>query len=188
MLRPAPEWRKHGRGSIPLRVCHLTMPASAARDGIDGDLRVTVERADAQVSLVLQEAFFADIARRYPGWEPTSSQSVEPSDLAPPHGIWLIACRNGDAIGCGGLQRLDAETGEVRRIFLCQTERGRGTGRRLLLELEKHARSLGYRRVRLTTGDGQPEALGMFQSAGYQEIPPFTDGVFTRHWMEKVLT
>jgi hypothetical protein len=27
----------------------------------------------------------------------------------------------------------------------------------------------------------------MFQSAGYKEIPPFTDGVFTRHWMEKAL-
>ena len=164
------------------------MPAGGVHPGIDTAVQVTIERADAQVSLVLQEAFFADIASRYPGWEPSSSQSVEPSDLAPPHGIWLIAYRDGHAIGCGGLQRLDAETGEVRRIFLDQTERGRGTGRRLLIELEEHARRLGYRQVRLTTGDRQPEALRMFQSAGYQEIPPFTDGVYTRHWMEKALT
>jgi GNAT superfamily N-acetyltransferase len=147
-----------------------------------------VERADAEVSRVLQEAFFADIASRYPGWEPASSQAVEPSDLAPPDGIWLVAYRDGRAIGCGGLQRLEPEIGEIRRIFLDKTERGRGTGRRLLVELEEHARRLGFRRVRLTTGDGQPEALGMFQSAGYHEIPPFTDGVFTRHWMEKVLS
>jgi GNAT superfamily N-acetyltransferase len=112
---------------------------------------------------------------------------VKPSDLAPPVGIWLVACRDGHAIGCGGLQRLDAETGEVRRVFLETTERGRGTGRRLLAELEEHARRLGYTRVRLTTGDRQPEALRMFQRAGYEEIPPFTDGVFTRHWMEKAL-
>jgi GNAT superfamily N-acetyltransferase len=164
------------------------MPAGEARPGIDTGVRVSVERADAEVSLVLQQAFFADIASRYPGWEPASSQSVEPSDLAPPDGTWLIAWRGGRAIGCGGLQRLDAETGEVRRIFLDESERGRGTGRRLLVELEEHARRLGYRRVRLTTGDGQPEALGMFRSAGYEDIPPFTDGVFTRHWMEKVLS
>ena len=163
------------------------MRAGEARGGIDIGVRVTVERADAEVSLVLQEAFFADIAARYPGWEPASSQSVGPSDLAPPDGIWLVAYRDGRAIGCGGLQRLDAEIGEVRRIFLDQTERGRGTGRRLLVELEEHARRHGYKRVRLTTGDRQPEALRMFHSAGYKEIPPFTDGVFTRHWMEKAL-
>jgi GNAT superfamily N-acetyltransferase len=162
-------------------------PTGEACGEVDTGVQVTVERADAEVSLELQRAFFSDIASRYPGWEPASSQPVKPSDLAPPIGIWLVAYRDGHAIGCGGLQRLDAETGEVRRIFLDQTERGRGTGRRLLVGLEEHARRLGYKRVRLTTGDGQPEALGMFQSAGYEEIPPFTDGVFTRHWMEKAL-
>jgi hypothetical protein len=40
------------------------------------------------------------------------------------------------------------------------------------------------KRVRLTTGDRQPEARRLFQSAGYEEIPPFTD---TGHWMEKLL-
>ena len=165
----------------------IPLPGEAP-GGIDTQVHITVERADAEVSLLLQQAFFSDIATRYPGWEPASSQAVVPSDLAPPHGIWLVAYRDGHAIGCGGLQRLDAETGEIRRIFLDQTERGCGTGRRLRVELEEHARRLGYRRVRLTTGDGQPEALRMFQSARYQEIPPFTDGVFTRHWMEKVLS
>jgi len=166
----------------------MNLPPGEAGGRTDTGVLVTVERADVGMSVALQQAFFADIASRYPGWEPASSQSVVPSDLAPPDGIWLVAYRDGRAIGCGGLQRLDAETGEVRRIFLDQTERGRGTGRRLLVELEEHARRLGYRRVRLTTGDGQPEALGMFQSAGYQEIAPFTDGVFTRHWMEKALS
>jgi GNAT superfamily N-acetyltransferase len=160
-------------------------PPSETRGEID--IQVTVEGADAEVSLGLQQAFFADIASRYPGWEPASSQSANPSDLAPPVGIWLVAYRDGHPIGCGGLQRLDADTGEVRRIFLDQTERGRGTGRRLLVELEEHARRDGYKRVRLTTGDRQPEALRLFQSHGYEEIPPFTDGAFTRHWMEKVL-
>lgn len=163
-------------------------PTDEACGKLDRAVRVTVDRADTEVSLFLQQAFFADIASRYPGWAPASSQSVESSDLAPPTGIWLVAYRDERAIGCGGLQRLEAETAEVRRIFLEKAERGRGTGRRLLAELEEHARRLGYRRVRLTTGDGQPEALAMFQSAGYQEIPPFTDGVFTRHWMEKALS
>jgi GNAT superfamily N-acetyltransferase len=155
--------------------------------GSGGDVSVAVERADAKVSLALQGAFFADIAERYPGWVPASSQSVEPSDLAPPNGVWLVAYLDRRPVGCGGLQRLDAHTAEIRRLFLDETARGRGIGRRLLAELECHARRLGYERVRLTTGDGQAEALRMFQTADYMEIPPFTDGVFTRHWMQKRL-
>lgn len=84
----------------------MTRPAVEAHGRIDTGVQVTVERADAEVSLVLQEAFFADIAARYPGWEPASSQSVGPSDLAPPGGIWLVAYRDGRArsaaAGCNG--------------------------------------------------------------------------------------
>lgn len=146
---------------------------------------LAVEPADSGVSLALQRAFFAEIASRYSGWEPASSQSVQPSELAPPDGAWLVAYLNGRPVGCGGLQRLDADTAEVRRIFLDEQARGRGIGRALLAQLEDQARDLGHRCIRLTTGDAQPEALGLFKSAGYEEIPPFTDGVFTRHWMEK---
>ena len=73
----------------------------------------------------------------------------------------------------------------MRRIYLAGEARGRGIGRQLLDELERHARDLGYQRVRLTTGGAQPEARALFQSAGYEEIAPFTDGAFTRHWMER---
>ena len=163
------------------------MARSEDDDGCDDDVTVAVERADAKVSLALQEAFFADIAERYPAWVPASSQSVLPSDLAPPNGVWLVAYLGRRAVGSGGLQRLDADTAEIRRLFLDESARGRGVGRRLLAELESHARLLGYQRIRLTTGDGQPEALRVFQGANYQEIPPFTDGAFTRHWMEKSL-
>jgi GNAT superfamily N-acetyltransferase len=155
--------------------------------GRGAHVTVVVERADAEVSLGLQEAFFADIASRYPGWAPASSQSVQPTDLAPPNGVWLVAYLDGRAAGCGGLQRLDSDTAEIRRLFLDEPARGRGIGRRLLAELEGHARRLGYERVRLTTGDRQAEALRLFQTADYREIPPFTDGVFTGHWMEKGL-
>jgi GNAT superfamily N-acetyltransferase len=146
-----------------------------------------VEPADSAPSLALQQAFFADIATRYPGWSPRSSQSVEPSELAPPSGVWVVAYLDDVPVGCGGLQVLDADTAEVRRIYLAPEARGRGIGRQLLNELERHARDLGYRRVRLTTGDSQPEALQLFQSTGYEEVAPFTDGAFTRHWMEKQL-
>lgn len=84
---------------------------------------MAVERADARVSLALQEAFFADIAERYPGWVPASSQSVRPSDLVAPNGVWLVAYLDRRAVGCGGLQRLDGDTAEIRRLFLEESAR-----------------------------------------------------------------
>jgi GNAT superfamily N-acetyltransferase len=151
------------------------------------DLKLATEPADSETSNALQTAFFADIATRYPGWNPGNSQSVEPAELAPPTGIWLVAYLNNTAIGCGGLQALDPHTAEIRRIFIATSVRGQGIGRALLAELEGHARRLGYQRLRLTTGDQQPEALDLFRSTGYAEIPPFTDGQFTSNWMEKTL-
>jgi GNAT superfamily N-acetyltransferase len=151
-------------------------------------LSLTVEPSESAQSLAMQNAFFADIAARYPGWQPASSQAVNSNELAPPNGVWLIACLDGQAVGCGGLQRLSANTAEIRRIFIDGQARGRGIGRALLNELESRGRLIGYQHLRLTTGDQQPEALRLFESAGYIEIPPFTSGAFTRHWMEKTLT
>ncbi len=67
---------------------------------------------------MLQRAFFAEIASRYPGWEPGRAASAEPSDFAPPTGTWVVAYLVGRPVGCGGLQGVDRETAEIRRIFL----------------------------------------------------------------------
>jgi len=100
----------------------------------------------------------------------------------------VVAYLAGRAVGCGGLQRVDSETGEIRRIYIDGSARGRGIGRTVLAVLELHARQAGYVRLRPTTGDRQPEALGLFRSTGYREVAPFTTGAFTRHWLEKPLT
>jgi GNAT superfamily N-acetyltransferase len=99
----------------------------------------------------------------------------------------VVAYLDGQPVGCGGVKGLDNETAEIRRVFLDREARGHGIGRTLLRELEEHARRIGYVRARLTTGNRQPEALALFRSAGYLEIPAFNGNVFTRHWMEKSL-
>ena len=66
------------------------------------------------------------------------------------------------------MKRLDDTSAELKRIYLDAAARGRGLGRRLLEQLEQHARDLGYELLRLDTGDLQPEALGLFRSAGYR--------------------
>lgn len=62
---------------------------------------------------------------------------------------------------------------EVKRMFVVATERGRGYARRVLGELERTAAAAGGRRMVLETGARQPEALGLYTSAGYLPISGF---------------
>jgi GNAT superfamily N-acetyltransferase len=150
-------------------------------------LTLALERADTDTSRDLQLAFFAEIVSRYPGWDPDRAPSADPSELGPPTGAWVVAYVDERPVGCGGLKAVDNETAEIRRVFVDQSARGRGIARKLLQELEVHARRLGYQRVRLTTGNRQPEALRLFQAADYVEIADFNGDPFAHHWMEKNL-
>src|SRR4029077_6645858 len=144
-----------------------------------------MEASDAPVSVELQREYFADIASRYPGWSPDLIPSAAPAEVAPPVGAWVVAYLDGRPVGCGGIKRLDDTSAELKRLYLSASARGRGLGRRLLEELEAHARALGYVVLRLDTGDLQPEALGLFRSAGYQQIADYNGNTWATYWMEK---
>jgi len=98
--------------------------------------------------------------------------SREAPMFVPPDGVFLvIRDDDGRAIGCGGIARFDAARGEVKRMYVVPDARGRGLGRRLLEELEAQARELGYTSVVLETGDRQPEAIGLYETSGYERTP-----------------
>jgi GNAT superfamily N-acetyltransferase len=89
----------------------------------------------------------------------------------PPDGAFLAARIEGVAVGCGGICRFDDTRAELKRMYVAPGSRGLGLGRALLEALEAEARRLGYVAVVLETGDRQPEALGLYASAGYERIP-----------------
>jgi GNAT superfamily N-acetyltransferase len=62
---------------------------------------------------------------------------------------------------------------EVKRMYVRESFRGRGLGRRILDALESIARERGITRLRLETGIGQPEAIALYQSAGYVPIETY---------------
>ena len=89
----------------------------------------------------------------------------------PPDGVFLVVRDGGRAVACGGICRFDETRAELKRMYVVPEARGRGLGRRVLVELEERALLLGYTGVVLETGDRQPEALGLYVSAGYERIP-----------------
>jgi putative acetyltransferase len=88
-----------------------------------------------------------------------------------PDGVFLVLRDEDRAVGCGGICRFDGTRAELKRMYVVPGARGQGLGRTLLVELEEHARRLGYRGVVLETGDRQAQALGLYTSSGYEPIP-----------------
>ncbi|WP_251274914.1 GNAT family N-acetyltransferase, partial [Enterobacter hormaechei] len=62
------------------------------------------------------------------------------------------------------------DTAEFKRIWTLPGLRRQGIARRVLQELEEQAARQGYRRVFLTTGFRQPEAVGLYLSHGYTAL------------------
>jgi putative acetyltransferase len=122
----------------------------------------------------LRAAQRADIVARYggdfePGHRPTAA------DIA----VFVVAYDGETPIGCGAFRDLVDEqpTVEVKRMYVRPEYRGRKIGQLVLRDLETRARERGATRVRLETGTRQPEAVRLYEGAGYRQIPNFGDYV-----------
>jgi GNAT superfamily N-acetyltransferase len=82
--------------------------------------------------------------------------------------VYLLAWRDGVAVGCGALRRIDSRTGEVRRMFVTRSARREGVARTLLARLEAEALALGYRRLLLETGVRQKPAMALYRASGWR--------------------
>jgi GNAT superfamily N-acetyltransferase len=134
-------------------------------------MRSGPERFDSRDVAALVDAQQEEMRGRYEG-EADIGPGREAEMFEEPDGVFLVLRDDdGAASGCGGVCRFDERRAELKRMYVVPRARGLGLGRRLLEELEEHARRLGYRAVVLETGDRQPEALGLYVSAGYERIP-----------------
>lgn len=129
----------------------------------------TVGYADPHVQ-ALVERVQAEYVVRYGGPDQTP---VDPAQFAAPEGVFLLARVGSDIVASGGFRRHDATACEVKRMFVLPEHRGHGYARALLGALEEAARATGYRRVLLETGVAQPEAIGLYEAAGYTRVPGF---------------
>lgn len=101
---------------------------------------------------------------------------IDAGEFDPPGGLFLVGYLDGEPVACGGWRAHDggdADTAEVKRMYVRPSARRRGVSRLLLAELERTAAAAGHRRMALETGHRQPEAIALYRSAGYTEIPAF---------------
>jgi putative acetyltransferase len=121
-------------------------------------------------AVALMQALDDDLRRRYPGIE---IHGLRAGDVSDRRLVFLVARAGGQAVACGAVRELAPGVGEVKRMFVTPAWRGKAVARRLLAALERKAREAGYQAMRIETGVGQPEAIALYESAGYTGIPPF---------------
>lgn len=131
------------------------------------DHSVRLVEFDSLDFAALVSALDAELENRYPGLSEGASPPAQEMLVA-------VVTYSGDVpVGCGALRELEAGVGEVTRMFVVPEARRLGAARRMLEVLEARARALGCSAVRLGSGVRQPEALALYEAAGYRRIPLF---------------
>jgi GNAT superfamily N-acetyltransferase len=136
----------------------------------------------------LLEAMVAETSDLYGGRiDAGGLPTAAPSELAAPHGAFLVGFDDGEPVCSGGVKRLADGLAEIKRMYVVPEARSRGLGRALLAALEDAARDLGYTRVRLDTGALQPGARSLYERSGYRAIADYNGNAYAAFWGEKDL-
>jgi DNA-binding MarR family transcriptional regulator/GNAT superfamily N-acetyltransferase len=139
---------------------------------------------DSPEALECLRAYAAELAVRFPeGYE--TSALIAPGSTA----SFLVAREDGRAVGCvawvSGAS--GASFGEVRHLWVSPGARGLGLGRRLLSAVEASIAAAGLGEVRLGTHPALTEAIALYLSSGYREIPPYGTSPYDRLAFSKTL-
>jgi DNA-binding MarR family transcriptional regulator/GNAT superfamily N-acetyltransferase len=147
--------------------------------------RVDPAGTDAQRCIA---AYVVELNRRSAQrYDPARGVSAEPHEMTPPAGLFLVAYRHGDAVGCGGVKHHPGAPSEIKRMWVADNARGLGIARRLLAELEAAAIRSGASATSIETSATLFEAIALYRSVGYVEVAPFNDEPFADHWFKKRL-
>jgi GNAT superfamily N-acetyltransferase len=151
------------------------------------NLQLETVRTTDPVVLPLYTAF-VDEANGELGLESSAETGQPPpADLEPPNGVLLLARIGGEPAGLAGVRHLDTDVAEVKSMYVVPGHRGRGLGGTLLREVERIAAERGCTRTRLDTNDYLAEAIGLYRSAGYREVPDYNGNAKANLWFERRL-
>ncbi len=154
-----------------------------------GLVEIRVEDPRSPAAQECLQAYFAELARRFDdGFDPAATISASATELVAPHGFLLLARMGGEPVGVGAVKLHGSSPAEIKRMWVAAHARGLGLGRRLLRALEDEARHRGAAVARLETNRSLAEAIALYRSAGYVEVPAFNDEHYAHHWFEKDLT
>jgi putative acetyltransferase len=134
--------------------------------------RVAAEDPRGPEAAELIRALSSELARRY-DYSEDGSGGFKPEHALGPRGAFVIGRVGTQPVACGAIRPLEEDVAELKRVYVKDDFRGRGYSKVVVQELERLARVLGYKVMRLETGVRQPEAMSLYESLGYHRIPNY---------------
>jgi ribosomal protein S18 acetylase RimI-like enzyme len=89
------------------------------------------------------------------------------------YSVLILAEVDGIAQGCVALRRLDAQTAEVKRLYVRPGHRGQGIGRALADAAIEAARRQGHRRLVLDSLPTMQAAIALYRLLGFRETTAY---------------
>lgn len=133
-------------------------------------------------------AYYAELARRFPeGFEVARSRDPAAAAMRRPRGVFLVASRDGQALGCVGLKGGEGDRAEIKRLWVAPQARGQRLAQRLMQAAEQAAGELGLRVLRLDSHRSLHEAIALYRRSGWVEIARFNDDPYAQVFFEKRL-
>jgi ribosomal protein S18 acetylase RimI-like enzyme len=136
--------------------------------------RLPITHPDAAL---LVEEVQGEYVARYGGRDETP---IDATYFDEPSGAFFVGYLDGRPVVTGAWRRrtdvaVDGTslTAEVKRMYVAPQARGLGLARAMLAHLEDTARAAGAEVMVLETGARQPEAIALYESAGYLPIAGF---------------
>jgi DNA-binding MarR family transcriptional regulator len=180
LVAPLSERQRQQLGEALAIADRLLRAATMSFDAVDP------ESADAIWAL---EQYFAELDRRFPaGFDPGNALRGDAPAFRSPNGVFVVVHSDSEPAACGGVQRIDEATCEIKRMWVRAEWRGVGLGRRLLDHLEQRCRELGGARVVLDTNSVLTEAISMYERAGFRSTERYNDNPYALRWFEKQLS
>ncbi len=105
---------------------------------------------------------------------PEECFTFSPDELSTPNTRFYIARDNTVPVGCVALVRYDAYS-EVKRMFVADSAKGKGIGRKLMQRLEQDAKNTNVSLIRLETSEKLVAAVNLYQSLGYAKRGAYGD-------------
>lgn len=106
-----------------------------------------------------------------------------PGEYSRPEGRLLVALVEASSAGCVALRKIGTGVCEMKRLYVRSGFRGKGVGKRLAARIISDAKEIGYAKMRLDTVSSMVEAIALYRSFGFREIPqyrvnPLPDAMF----------
>ncbi|PUZ22657.1 GNAT family N-acetyltransferase [Chitinophaga parva] len=88
-----------------------------------------------------------------------------------PRAAYFVAEENGEILGGAGIGALEGDVCELQKMYLAPAARGKGLGKKLILQSLAFAKANGYTQCYLETSPELAQAVKVYAHLGFRDLP-----------------